>query len=77
MSLLSSCLKSLSFFCENENKEDRCESVDNFIGDMIYGTQNYKDAVIATKLGIDCIGLVRCCYPKMLNSFNEEVMYEK
>lgn len=77
MSLLSSCLNFLAFFCENEEKEDRCESVDKFVGDMIYGTQNYKDAVIATKLGINCIELIRCCYPKMLNSFKKEVMYEK
>lgn len=77
MSLLSSCLNFLGFVCENADIEDRCDVVDKFVGNMIYGTQNYKDAVTATKLGINCRELIQCCYPQMLNYFDKEVMYEK
>jgi hypothetical protein len=79
MELLSSCLDILAWSCSPENTDirDRCENTDKFIGNMIYGTQNYKDAVIATKIGIDCREFVECCYPQMIPFFDKEVGYEK
>lgn len=77
MSLLSSCLNFLGYVCEDSDIEDRYDSVDKFVGDMIYGTQNYKDAVTATKLGINCRELIQCCYPHMLQSFDKEVLHEE
>jgi hypothetical protein len=77
MSLLSSCLNFLVCVCENADIEDRYDVVDKFVGDMIYGTQNYKDAVTATKLGINCRELIQCCYPQMLHSFDKEVLHEE
>lgn len=77
MSLLSTCLNRLAMFCEDGCEEDRRDVLGEFIGQSIYGTQNYKDAIIASKLGVNCRDLVECVYPDMLNIFDRDVDYEK
>lgn len=74
MSLLTSLIGYLCSICYE--KDERCDRADEYVKAMIYGTQNYKDAVAATKIGINCRSLIQVNFPQMLEDFDKEVGYE-
>lgn len=72
MSLLSSCFDDMMMFCEEIDNDLRPSPVCDFIKNAVYGTQNYKDAVVATKSGANCRDLIEDRFPEMLTIFDEE-----